>query len=99
MRLLSQGYPSTRLTQIATLAGLPAPTIDGAESQKVAASTPFGKALDLVPIVEVTEGGILWCDGAGTGSLRGIPNSGSEVGYVNDLRHNHRWSLRYDNWS
>ena len=55
----------TRLTAIADYAGLTAPTVLGSERAPLAASTPFGKPLDLVSTIEATEGGLLWCDGAG----------------------------------
>ena len=62
---LAVAKPSGRLAEIASMAGLAAPTVVGDERIALASSTPSGKAIDLARQVEDTDGGILWCDGDG----------------------------------
>jgi hypothetical protein len=57
---------SARMAEIATLAGLSAPTVVGTPRPTLAAAAPFGTALELAQAVLDTDGGTLHCSGDGT---------------------------------
>jgi hypothetical protein len=63
---LPKQAPADRIAELAEAAGLPAPAAVGDARATIEATTPVGSPLDLSRVVEDTDGGVLWADGAGT---------------------------------
>jgi hypothetical protein len=63
---LPKQSPADRVAELASAAGLPATATVGDTRETIEATTPVGSPLELVRVVEDTDGGVLWAAGSGT---------------------------------
>lgn len=63
---LPRQSPGARVAELAAAAGLPATATVGGTRETIEATSPVGSPLELVRVVEDTDGGVVWVDGSGT---------------------------------